>query len=136
MYTTMSNFPYLPHYLLPTSMIIISCVNFFDLSILTFQCSTISCQKWFFRGISWQRCCHCYPFCAALVVRAIKTSANPIHAFSWPEIVVPIYAAELIKYYTLFFKNIVSFKILVNTCLACLTLTVLLVNTIIIHGMY
>ena len=68
MYTTMSNFPYLPHYLLPTSMIIISCVNFFDLSILTFQCSTISCQKWFFRGISWQRCCHCYPFCAALGV--------------------------------------------------------------------
>ena len=85
MYTTMSNFPYLPHYLLPTSMIIISFVNFFDLSILTFQCSTISCQKWVFRGISWQQCCHCYPFCAALLGNiqfAIKHTQEKHYSFS------------------------------------------------------
>ena len=66
MYTTMSNFPYLPHYFLPTSMIIISCVKFFDLSIFTFQCMIVSCQEWFFREISWQWCYHCNSVCAAL----------------------------------------------------------------------
>ena len=53
MYTTMCNFPYWPHYLLPKSMMIISCVNTFYLSIFTFQWTNISWQKGLFREISW-----------------------------------------------------------------------------------
>ena len=47
MYTTMYNFSYLPYYFLPTSMIIISCVKFFDLSIFTFQCSKFPAKSGF-----------------------------------------------------------------------------------------
>jgi hypothetical protein len=47
MYTTMSKFSNLPHYFLPTIMIIIYCVKLFDLSIFTFQRTRIPCQNWF-----------------------------------------------------------------------------------------
>ena len=60
-------------------MIIISCVTFFDLAIFPFQCTNISCQLWLFREISWQRRCHCCPFCAALFIMVMfKIKFRPL----------------------------------------------------------
>ena len=80
----MSNFPYLPHYFLPTSMIIISFVIFFDLSIFTIVFSKMSWQKWLFRNNSWQRCYHSYPFCAALLVYSVVSEVSIYKTYNLP----------------------------------------------------